>query len=408
VSALELFEVVLLLLPSTAAGAALLVGLLAAAALALSLGMLARSGLDDDARRLADRTGLGLGLALLVLLGLGLRLEPTAHVAGGGSTLLLGLASALTVLGLSGLGGALVFGVIARVHQLPGTRARSAGRGDRAGHRRLARAIAALHALQEAVRRLEGTHAEAVQRSRHERDEAVVRSYRQTAEAIAVKLTSARSLLDAATHAVLRMSCQLTLRDALQGRPDRLVAELGRMQDRGAGSRRTLARALAELERYVERLQVAQWRVRDEASGAAGSVAFEFGAAAGDEVQSIQHALDEMLGSYQRAWHQLQALDLRRQADLGAHHAVAAASTLSDQGAAAPAADQARELALQIASTEAAAERALALSQDGSGALSEAVHRAMALLGTDDGELSEVLRTMRELGEQLGKSGPVR
>ncbi|MFH1808289.1 MAG: hypothetical protein ABIJ09_06085 [Pseudomonadota bacterium] len=231
----------------------------------------------------------------------------------------------------------------------------------------------------------------------------MVRSYTQTAEVIAGKLETARTLVSTATRAVLRLSCQTALQDVLERRPDGVIAEVSQQAPGGAAADRVLQCALAELSRYIDRLQAAQCKVRDEFTGGTGSVAREFGTVAGDEVHAIAQAIDEMLGSYQRAWHQLQALDLRRQADRGASRAVAAASSLSAQGSQAPEHHVTRALALEIVSTEAAAERALSLAQDSGGDLGEAVQKASALLDGDDEELRDVLRSMREVSEQLGR-----
>ncbi|MFH1808288.1 MAG: hypothetical protein ABIJ09_06080, partial [Pseudomonadota bacterium] len=149
----------LLLIPSTAAGVALLVLVLAVTGLALGLGMPLRTQLDEASRHLADRAALGLGLTLLVVLGLGLRLEPTAHLAGGDMPVLRALATVLSSLGLAGLGSALVFGAVARAHRLPSALPVQQMEGDSAGRRRLNNSVRALHTVQDAVQKLEHTHA---------------------------------------------------------------------------------------------------------------------------------------------------------------------------------------------------------------------------------------------------------
>jgi len=393
---LTLFGLLVVAVSSTGAALALSTMLLLLAVLLFGLNTPLRGQLGDGERRLSDRIGFIGGAIVGVLLAFGLRFQPQAFlVEGEFQRLLLALATGLALVGLSGSVGLALAVLTAHGRRwLPG-RDSSARLGAGGPDSELERARGALSALRDAVDKLRAIQAEATTRASRSADAEVAAEYRRTASAIGEKLELGEQLLEIAARGVVRMACRAALRQVVTARPDAAIAAVS--AEKQTGQMRTrVQEALRQLAVYLDRLGAARWRVDDEVTAAAGSIAHEFKVTPSADGLPEKEVLDEMLRNYERARHQLEALDLRLSAEVGAKEAVAAASKLARGDQLDAPADI--DVAVAISSVESTAQRALEVAAFDSTALTEAVCRAATVVGSDRDQthLRDLLQALRE------------
>jgi hypothetical protein len=391
-----LFGLLVVAVSSTGSACALSALLLLLALLLFGLNTPLRGQLDDDERRRSDRIGLIGGALTAMAMLFGLDLQPQHYVVDGGwQRLLLAGATIVAGLGLSGLVGvalAAATGLVA--HRLPGAggpRLLGSGKPDA----ELARARAALGGLRDAVDKLRAIQTEAATRAKRSDDSAVKAEYQRTAAAVGDKLELAEELLATAASGVVRLTCRAALRQVIDARPDAAIAAAS-AETRPEQMRPRVQAALKQLASYLDRLGAAHWRVADEMTAAPGSVAHEFKVAASADGLPEKEVLDEMLANYERARHQLEALDLRLSAEVGAQAAVRAASKLTRGDQLDQPADI--DVAFAISSVESTAQRALEVAAFDSAPLTEAVCRAATMVGSgrDQTHLRDLLQALRE------------
>ncbi|MBN2361308.1 MAG: hypothetical protein JXR83_17775 [Deltaproteobacteria bacterium] len=393
---LTLFGVLLLVVSSTGSALVLSTLLLLLALLVLGLSVPLRDQLSDRVRRLSDRLGIAGGAVTAAALLYGLSFEPQAYVADGGvQRLLLFVASALAVAGLSGITGVALAAVGAHGRRWLSWRPIAPAAGSGKPDAELDRARTALIGLRDAVDKLRAIESEAKSRADRSDDDAVAAEYRRTAAAIGEKLELSEELLATAARGVVRLACRAALRRVVHARPDAAIAAVS-AETRPDRMRARVKTALRQLAVYLDRLGAARWRVEDEVTASAGSIAHEFGVAASADGLPEQEVLDEMLRGYERARHQLEALELRLSAEVGAEAAVRAANTLAQGDPLVEAGDI--DVAVAIASVESTAQRALEVAAFDSTALTQAVCSAAALVGSgrDQTHLRDLLQALRE------------
>ena len=363
----------------------------AMATLAFTVRQQSWARLHASARRTAMRAGVVAGGTLGALLASGLRVGGTAYAPAAplfwenvtAVVSCLGLVLAAYAAG-SGLAGAIA-SKAAAVPQLPV-----------AAVDPIEAAVRAYERLVASTERLRGSEEEAATGARAVRDGVAASEYVSAAEAIGHRLQLAEELKASTAAAVLRLACGAPVHRLLERRPDQALKRLDEPGSKAPLGGRVDA-ALTAVRTFLSEVEAAQAQLAKERQGAPGSVAHRLRIDASERAKPFDLALGELVTTYGRVAHRLDALRLRVAADADASAVASAAMELAGQAPTPP--RDVVEVALEMTQAEQSAVAALTALGVEPVRISDVVVQASVALARSEGDdeaMADVLRVMRQ------------